>query len=91
MKTNELKNNYYMFGNKGAVWSNKVHIAKSGQAGTLCGTPMLSTNWARIEQVEHIGCRECLLAYANAEQLGSYGDESPEEFAEMMFRVKFGY
>ena len=63
MKVNELKKNYYMFGNKGAVWSNKVHIAKSGDYGTLCGTPMLSNNWARIEQVEHIGCPECLAKY----------------------------
>jgi len=91
MKQKELNSKYYLYGNKGAVWTNKVHIAKSGQAGTLCGTPMLSNNWARIEGIDHAGCPECLLAYATAEQLGSYGDESPEEYAEMLWRVNFGY
>jgi len=39
IKTKELKGDHYMFGNKGAVWSNKVHIAKSGDGThrTLCG------------------------------------------------------
>jgi hypothetical protein len=71
MKTSELKPNFYMFGNKGAVWSNTAHIAQSGifAGGTLCGTPMLSTNWARIENVEHIGCPECLEAYNKINEL----------------------
>jgi hypothetical protein len=65
MKTSELKSNFYMFGNKGAVWSNKAHIAQSGifSGTTLCETPMLSTNWARIEEVKEIGCPECLAKY----------------------------
>jgi hypothetical protein len=52
--------NYYIFGNKGAVWTNKAHAAKSGDTGTLCGTPMLSSNWAKIEGVTEVGCPECL-------------------------------
>lgn len=51
---------YYLFGNKGAVWSNKVHIAQSGSPVTLCGTPMLSSNWASINGVKEAGCPECL-------------------------------
>jgi hypothetical protein len=71
MKTNELKPNFYMFGNKGAVWTNTVHIAQAGifAGTTLCGTPMLSTNWARIENVEHIGCPECLEEYNKINEL----------------------
>ena len=64
MKTIELRNNYYMFGGKGDVWSNTAHIAKSGKTRTLCEKPMLSTNWCRINEVEHIGCTECLKKYA---------------------------
>ena len=91
MKQKELNSKYYLYGNKGAVWSNKVHIAKSGQMGTLCGTPMLSSNWARIEDIDHAGCPNCLLAYANAEGIGPYGDESIEEHADMIWRIRFGY
>lgn len=60
MNQTELSSNQYLFGNKGAVWSNQVHIAQSGNATTLCGTPMLSSNWARIEGVEVAGCPVCL-------------------------------
>ncbi len=60
MNIKELKSIYYLFGNKGAVWSNKVHIAQSGDAVTLCGTPMLSSNWASIEGVKEAGCPKCL-------------------------------
>jgi hypothetical protein len=63
LKVSELKDGYYQFGNKGAVWSNQTHIAKSGQSGTLCGTPMLSSNWARIENHTEIGCAKCLKLY----------------------------
>jgi len=65
MKTSVLNGNFYMFGNKGAVWSNEAHIAQSGvfAGGTLCGTPMLSSNWAAIEDVKEIGCPECLAKY----------------------------
>ena len=62
MKITELKQGYSIFGNKGNVWNNTAHIYKSG-TGNLCGTPALSSNWARIEQVEHIGCPECLEKY----------------------------
>ena len=64
MKVSELKESYHMFGNKGNVWDNTAHIAESGFSGrTLCETPMLSTNWARIEEVQEIGCPECLEVY----------------------------
>lgn len=59
MKTKDLKSNYYMFGNKGTVWSNNAHIAKNGESLTLCGTPMLSTNWARLEELEEAKCERC--------------------------------
>ena len=60
----DLKNGYYIFGNKGNVWSNECHIGKSDFSGrTLCGVPMLSNNWARIEQVDTIGCSKCLELY----------------------------
>lgn len=64
MNIDELKPNYHIFGNKGNVWSNTAHIYKNGE-GNLCGTPALSTNWARIEKVEVIGCSECLKRYNN--------------------------
>lgn len=63
MLVKELKPSYYAFGNKGAVWSDKVHIATGGNPQTLCGTPMLSSNWARIEEHPTIGCEECLKKY----------------------------
>lgn len=65
MQTSDLKTNYYIFGNKGNVWSNQCHIAHSGtfSGTTLCGVPMLSSNWARIEQVDHIGCDKCKEIY----------------------------
>ncbi len=82
MKTSELKSNYYMFGNKGSVWSNTVHIAKSGDYSTLCEMPMLSNNWARIEQVEHIGCPECLAKY-NEENIVCESEMLPNFTASM--------
>jgi hypothetical protein len=63
MNKNELKSNYYIFGNKGSVWSNACHISKSQSNATLCGSPMLSNNWAIIEKIEHIGCPKCLKMY----------------------------
>jgi hypothetical protein len=62
MKTNKLQEGYYMFGNKGAVWANEAHIAHTGSE-TLCGTPMLSSNWARIEGLEEVNCPKCLAIY----------------------------
>jgi len=67
MKVNELKSNYHVFGNKGNVWNNTAHIYKNG-IGNLCGTPALSTNWARIEKVETVGCPECLKKYQNEDK-----------------------
>lgn len=65
IKTKALQMGYHMFGNKGACWSGKVHIAASGlgESGTLCNTPMLSTNWARIWEHEEVGCPECIWEY----------------------------
>lgn len=62
MNKNELKANYTIYGNKGNVWSNTAHIYKAG-VGNLCGTPALATNWAQINNVNHIGCIECLEKY----------------------------
>ena len=59
----DLKPGHMVFGNKGNVWENTAHIYKSGE-GNLCGTPALSTNWARIEEVETIGCPRCLARYS---------------------------
>jgi hypothetical protein len=55
----ELGSNYMIFGNKGNVWSGTAHAYKSG-IGNLCGTPALSTNHARIEGIEEVGCEDCL-------------------------------
>jgi hypothetical protein len=58
----DLKPGHMIFGNKGNVWNDTAHIYKSGE-GNLCGTPALSTNWARIEEVKTIGCPRCLELY----------------------------
>lgn len=66
IKKEDLKNGFYMFGNKGAVWSNKIHIAQTGfssGSGTLCKTPMLSRNWADLMYEKEIGCSECIEEY----------------------------
>lgn len=62
LKVSDLKPGYSVFGNKGNVWNDTAHIYESGN-GNLCGTPALSSNWARIEEVKHIGCPECLAKY----------------------------
>ena len=62
LKVSDLKPGYSVFGNKGNVWGDTAHIYESGN-GNLCGTPALSNNWARIENIEHIGCPECLSKY----------------------------
>jgi hypothetical protein len=59
----DLKPGHMIFGNKGNVWNDTAHIFKSGE-GNLCGTPALSTNWARIEEVKTIGCPKCLELYS---------------------------
>jgi hypothetical protein len=63
MKKSDLKSNYYMYGNKGSVWSKKVHICESGSSVTLCEKPMLSNNWASLLEVEEIGCEDCIKKY----------------------------
>jgi hypothetical protein len=70
IKVKDLKPNYYQFGNKGTTWSNTAHIAKSGTfSGTLCGTPMLSSNWARIDGLEECGCEKCVDIYNQMERV----------------------
>lgn len=64
MKAENLINGFYQFGNKGAIWSNKTHIASNSSPVTLCGTPMLSSNWAKITEHQEIHCEECLKQYA---------------------------
>jgi hypothetical protein len=56
----DLGSEYSIFGNKGNVWSNTAHAYKSG-TGNLCGTPALSSNHARYEGIEEVGCKECLM------------------------------
>ena len=53
------KNRYYLFGGKGDVWSNTAHLSHGGMATTLCGRPMLSTNWVRINEVNEVVCDVC--------------------------------
>ena len=55
----ELGTGYMIFGNKGNVWNNTAHAYKSG-TGNLCGTPALSSNHAKYEGIEEVGCPECL-------------------------------
>lgn len=62
IKVSDLKPGYHVFGNKGNVWGDTAHIYQSGK-GNMCGTPALSSNWAQIEEVEYIGCPECLAKY----------------------------
>jgi hypothetical protein len=54
---------YSIFGNKGNVWSGTAHAYKSGK-GNLCGTPALSSNHARYEGIDEVGCPECLIKLA---------------------------
>ena len=62
MNVSELRSGHMIYGNKGNVWNNTAHIYKSG-VGNMCGTPALATNWARIENVQTIGCQACLDRY----------------------------
>ena len=64
IKITDLKEGFHAFGGRGDVFSNTAHIAETGlHPNTLCGTPMLSTNWVWIEEVKAIGCQECIAAY----------------------------
>ena len=64
VEKNALKPNYSIFGNKGNVWADECHIAYSDLSGkTLCNVPMLSSNWARIENVQAAKCPKCVAIY----------------------------
>ena len=55
----DLGKDFSIFGNKGNVWSNTAHAYKNG-VGNICGTPALSTNHARLNGIEEVGCTKCL-------------------------------
>jgi hypothetical protein len=57
----DLGKDFSIFGNKGNVWSNTAHAYKNG-IGNICGTPALSTNHARLNGIEEVGCIKCLEA-----------------------------
>lgn len=59
IKIENLGTNYYIFGNKGNVWTDTAHAYKRGK-GTLCGTPALSHNHAKLEGITEVGCPKCL-------------------------------
>ncbi len=63
IKVSDLAKGFFMFGNKGSVWNNSAHIAKNNDPVTLCNVPMLSTNWAHIENLQEIGCEKCIKKY----------------------------
>ena len=50
---------YYVYGNKGNLWSNNAHAALSGESTTVCGVPMLATNWCAIHGVDEVQCEKC--------------------------------
>ncbi len=45
--------------------NNKLNISDLKPNHYACDRPMLSSNWVKIEGVEHIGCPECLSKYNN--------------------------
>ena len=61
MKKQNLIDGFYVYGNKGAMWTDKAHIAWRGST-TLCGTPMLATNHAGNAGCEP-KCPACIDAY----------------------------
>ena len=78
----DLGPGYFIFGNKGNVWSNTAHAYKAGH-GNLCNTPALSTNHARIEGIDTVGCPLCLEEIAKladcsicGEHYGKYGNNA---------------
>ena len=68
MEVSKLKKDYHLFGNKGNFWNNSAHIARNSDYLTLCGTPMLSNNWARIEKMKFANCPKCNRIYAELEK-----------------------
>jgi len=64
MKITFLDTTHMLYGNKGAVCSNTFHICEVGlSSSTLCGVPMLSTNWASLVENAKPGCLKCRLLY----------------------------
>ena len=65
----ELSSEYFIYGNKGNVWSNTAHAYKTGfdsDSGNLCKTPALANNHARWNDIQEVGCIECLeIIYKN--------------------------
>lgn len=65
MKMTFLDSCHMLYGNKGAVCTNLVHICETGlNSCTLCGTPMLATNWAAEMEIDKPGCLKCRTIYA---------------------------
>jgi hypothetical protein len=71
----KLTPQFSLFGNKGACWSNSIHIAESNLSGkTLCGVPMLSSNHYRLGETTNDGikpdtlCDKCASEYKNQNQ-----------------------
>lgn len=65
MKQTFLDSCHMLYGNKGAVWTDQVHICETGfSSSTLCGVPMLSTNWAAQAGIKKPGCLKCRTIYA---------------------------
>lgn len=79
IKVSELKQGFSVFGNKGATLSNEAHIDQECFPVTLCGTPMLSRNYAILEGsgITEIGCKECNKVYESMMAL----EEDPFEEA----------
>lgn len=64
MNKTDLTTGYSLFGGKGDVFSGTAHIYKNGfDPNTLCGKPMLSSNWVQINEVNEVGCPECIRLY----------------------------
>lgn len=63
MKASKLDVRFYKYGNKGDVWTDRVHIAEGGSSVTLCARPMLARNWARLLEHEDVRCPECIKQY----------------------------
>lgn len=59
----ELGKGYYLFGGRGDVECDTVHIMSAGT--TLCGVAGLSSNHAKISGVDYAGCPECIQLYKN--------------------------
>lgn len=66
METSQLKDGYYIYGNQGNIINDSAHIY--GDNGNLCGTPALSSNWAQLDGVTHIGCQKCIEKYRLTEE-----------------------